>query len=190
MGLRQGRARLVAVAAMARHTHERERERRGRLEHGRANILFGTIDALLDTVDKESVGNEERANLLLLPPLWSALQAHRLLGREDGAFGSLKPSGRRAASPAGTRPCITVSSLISNVEPPHFALRPPSTLVAAARQRGGGRPPGHSRRRARQRPASPPSGFLAATPTSPVECSTAMNGKGLRERGRRISRAH
>ena len=34
MGLRQGRARLVAVAAMARHTHERERERRGRLEHG------------------------------------------------------------------------------------------------------------------------------------------------------------
>ena len=34
MGLRQGRARLVAVAAMARHTQERERERRGRLEHG------------------------------------------------------------------------------------------------------------------------------------------------------------
>ena len=32
MGLRQGRARLVAVAAMARHTHERER--RERLEHG------------------------------------------------------------------------------------------------------------------------------------------------------------
>jgi len=34
MGLQQGRARLVAMAAMARHTHERERERRGRLEHG------------------------------------------------------------------------------------------------------------------------------------------------------------
>ena len=36
------------------------------------NILFGTVDALFGTVDREGVGNEEGANLLLLPPLWSA----------------------------------------------------------------------------------------------------------------------
>ena len=40
-----------------------------------ANILFGTVDALFGTVDREGVGNEEGANLLLLPPLWSALAA-------------------------------------------------------------------------------------------------------------------
>ena len=34
----------------------------------RANTLFGTVD-------REGVGNEEGANLLLLPPLWSALLA-------------------------------------------------------------------------------------------------------------------
>ena len=38
-----------------------------------ANTLFDTVDALFGTVDRESVGNEEGANLLLLPPLWSAL---------------------------------------------------------------------------------------------------------------------
>ena len=37
-----------------------------------ANTLFDTIDALFGTVDREDVGNEEGANLLLLPPLWSA----------------------------------------------------------------------------------------------------------------------
>ena len=37
-----------------------------------ANTLFGTVDTLFDTVDREGVGNEEGANLLLLPPLWSA----------------------------------------------------------------------------------------------------------------------
>ena len=37
------------------------------------NTLFDTVDALFDTVDREGVGNEEGANLLLLPPLWSAL---------------------------------------------------------------------------------------------------------------------
>ena len=39
-----------------------------------ANTLFGTVDTLFDTVDREGVGNEEGANLLLLPPLWSALR--------------------------------------------------------------------------------------------------------------------
>jgi hypothetical protein len=38
-----------------------------------ANTLFDTVDALFGTVDREGVGNEEGANLLLLPPLWSAL---------------------------------------------------------------------------------------------------------------------
>ena len=38
-----------------------------------ANTLFGTVDTLFDTVDREGVGNEEGANLLLLPPLWSVL---------------------------------------------------------------------------------------------------------------------
>ena len=37
-----------------------------------ANTLFDTVDALFGTVDREGVGNEEGANLLLLPPLWSA----------------------------------------------------------------------------------------------------------------------
>ena len=37
-----------------------------------ANTLFDTVDVLFDTVDREGVGNEEGANLLLLPPLWSA----------------------------------------------------------------------------------------------------------------------
>jgi hypothetical protein len=37
-----------------------------------ANILFDTVDVLFGTVDREDVGNEEGANLLLLPPLWSA----------------------------------------------------------------------------------------------------------------------
>ena len=37
-----------------------------------ANTLFGTVDTLFDTVEREGVGNEEGANLLLLPPLWSA----------------------------------------------------------------------------------------------------------------------
>ena len=37
-----------------------------------ANTLFGTVDALFGTVDREGVGNEEGTNLLLLPPLWSA----------------------------------------------------------------------------------------------------------------------
>ena len=37
-----------------------------------ANTLFDTVDALFGTVDREDVGNEEGANLLLLPPLWSA----------------------------------------------------------------------------------------------------------------------
>ena len=37
-----------------------------------ANTLFGTVDALFGTVDREGVENEARANLLLLPPLWSA----------------------------------------------------------------------------------------------------------------------
>ena len=36
------------------------------------DVLFNTVDALFGTVDKEGVGNEEGANLLLLPPLWSA----------------------------------------------------------------------------------------------------------------------
>ena len=36
------------------------------------NTLFDTVDALFGTVDREGVGNEEGANLLLLPPLWSA----------------------------------------------------------------------------------------------------------------------
>ena len=38
-----------------------------------ANTLFDTVDTLFGTVDREGVGNEEGANLLLLPPLWSAL---------------------------------------------------------------------------------------------------------------------
>jgi len=38
-----------------------------------ANTLFDTVDVLFGTVDREGVGNEEGANLLLLPPLWSAL---------------------------------------------------------------------------------------------------------------------
>ena len=38
-----------------------------------ANTLFDTVDVLFGTVDREDVGNEEGANLLLLPPLWSAL---------------------------------------------------------------------------------------------------------------------
>jgi len=38
-----------------------------------ANTLFDTVDALFGTVDRKGVGNEEGANLLLLPPLWSAL---------------------------------------------------------------------------------------------------------------------
>ena len=37
-----------------------------------ANTLFGTVDTLFGTVDREGVGNEEGANLILLPPLWSA----------------------------------------------------------------------------------------------------------------------
>ena len=37
-----------------------------------ANTLFDAVDAVFGTVDRESVGNEEGANLLLLPPLWSA----------------------------------------------------------------------------------------------------------------------
>ena len=44
--------------------------------NGGANTLFGTVDTLFDTVDREGVGNEEGANLLLLPPLWSALVEH------------------------------------------------------------------------------------------------------------------
>ena len=39
-----------------------------------ANTLFDTVDTLFGTVDREGVGNEEGANLLLLPPLWSALR--------------------------------------------------------------------------------------------------------------------
>ena len=45
-----------------------------------ANILFDTVDALFGTVDRESVGNKEGANLLLLPPLWSALLTYWILG--------------------------------------------------------------------------------------------------------------
>ena len=40
-----------------------------------ANTLFDTVDVLFGTIDREGVGNEEGANLLLLPPLWSALLA-------------------------------------------------------------------------------------------------------------------
>ena len=40
--------------------------------NGGVNLLFDTVDALFGTVDREGVGNEEGANLLLLPPLWSA----------------------------------------------------------------------------------------------------------------------
>jgi len=45
-----------------------------------ANTLFDTVDALFGTVDREGVGNEEGANLLLLPPLWSALGHLGLVG--------------------------------------------------------------------------------------------------------------
>jgi hypothetical protein len=41
--------------------------------NGGVNLLFGTVDVLFGTVDRESVGNEARANLLLLLPLWTAL---------------------------------------------------------------------------------------------------------------------
>ena len=37
-----------------------------------ANTLFDTVDVLFGTIDREGVGNEEGANLLSLPPLWSA----------------------------------------------------------------------------------------------------------------------
>ena len=56
-----------------------------------ANILFGTVDALFDTVDREGVGNKKGANLLLLPPLWSALPGPAPRGRKDG--GGEKQSG-------------------------------------------------------------------------------------------------
>jgi hypothetical protein len=36
-----------------------------------ANMLFDTVNILFGTVDRENMGNEEKANLLLLPPLWS-----------------------------------------------------------------------------------------------------------------------
>ena len=48
--------------------------------NGGVNLLFGTVDALFGTVDREGVGNEEGANLLLLPPLWSASQQFISLG--------------------------------------------------------------------------------------------------------------
>jgi hypothetical protein len=40
--------------------------------NGGINLLFDTVDVLFGTVDRESVGNEVRANLLLLLPLWTA----------------------------------------------------------------------------------------------------------------------
>jgi len=40
--------------------------------NGGVDALFGTVDALFGTVDREGVGNEARANLLLLLPLWTA----------------------------------------------------------------------------------------------------------------------
>ena len=40
--------------------------------NGGVNLLFGTVDVLFGTVDREGVGNEARANLLLLLPLWTA----------------------------------------------------------------------------------------------------------------------
>jgi hypothetical protein len=41
--------------------------------NGGVNLLFDTVDVLFGTVDREGVGNEARANLLLLLPLWTAL---------------------------------------------------------------------------------------------------------------------
>jgi len=40
--------------------------------NGGVNLLFDTVDVLFGTVDREGVGNEARANLLLLLPLWTA----------------------------------------------------------------------------------------------------------------------
>ena len=76
---RSTRARGTPTGVVVKQTMQGKRVRPSTVEGGNegANTLFGTVDTLFDTVDREGVGNEEGANLLLLPPLWSALLATR-----------------------------------------------------------------------------------------------------------------
>ena len=70
--------------------------------NGGANTLFDTVDALFGTVDREGVGNEEGANLLLLPPLWSALHFRPGSKRTSGYSSSLTFSAGGTLSVAAT----------------------------------------------------------------------------------------